>query len=343
MRKISDAELNIAFKLLRINTSIQVVSRFLKYQELAHSAGSWDALVDNRIKPAIEARKLDRSDIIGLLRSVEEYGRQHVLLFRLPKSASQQLLNEEFVRSALKSYDLLSLFENPKIVDLPNGQILVDVRIGMGTSQRELVIKSVDGRVYRRLLSRKTEGDFETLVYENYRQRAVNVVRVQEDGSVDIRIQSYRKVIDYGAAAENLIDLCLPLIERMKLEIVPVTTAKAHIASKPPDLRGRIRFGNGIFRNRKGGGMSISTGHEQQDLYDDEGAVEGTAAYVKRNDGYCHEANVYWRAKVEGGLPSAEMHSLIGGAINEFAITGQCDRSDYEYVLEQIKKANRKR
>ncbi|WP_260703424.1 hypothetical protein [Edaphobacter flagellatus] len=342
MSKISAAELDIALKLLRENTSISVVSKYLRYNDLASSAGSWEALINNRIRPALKAGHLDRNDIVKLLRNVEEHGQQHILLYKLPQHVAQQLMNEERVKAALNKYDLVALFENPKIVDLPNGQILVDVRIYKGNRQRELVIKSVDGRVYRRLLSRKTEGNYETLVYENYRQRAVNIMRVLEDGSVEVRIQSHRRVIDYAQEADTLIEMCIPLVQKLQLQSVPVLTAKMYFAKKPSELRGRVRFGNGKFMNRKGGGMTISTGHEQQDLYDDEGAVEGTAAYMKRNDGYCEEASIYWKPKVENSLPSTELHTFFAGAVNEFALTGQCDAADYEYVLEQIKKANRK-
>ena len=342
MNRITESELAIVYKVLQDNTSIQVVSRFLKLQELTSSAGSWDMLIRSRIAPAVKAGSLDRLDLIKLVRSVEEHGRQHVLLFKLPKHVSQQLMNEERVKAALMRFDLLPLFENARIVDLPNGQILVDVRHSRIGKQRELVIKAVDGRVYRRLVSRKTEGDFETLVYENYRQRAVNVVRIMEDGAVDVRIQSHRRVIDYQAEAEKLLDLCHPLLDRLQLEAVPVTSAKMYFANKPAELRGRVRFGNGKFRNRKGGGMSVSTGSEQQDLYDDEGAVEGTAAYLKRNEGFCEEASLYWLPKVENSIPSGELHTLIAGAFHEYALTNQCDAADYEYVLEQIKKANRK-
>ena len=205
------------------------------------------------------------------------------------------------------------------------------------------MIKAVEGRQYRRVISRKTEGDFETVVYENYRQRAVNVVRIQEDGSIDVRIQSHQRVLDYAAQAEAMLQLCLPLLERERVNSVSLANAKMYIASKPPELKGRIRWGNGLFKNKKGGGMSISTGAEQQDLYDDEGAVEGTAAYVRRNEGYCEEANIYWLKNGLTSEPSTDVHTYIAGSNNEFGILGQCSASDYECVLAQIKRANRRR
>jgi hypothetical protein len=133
MSKISAAELDIAINQLKANTSIQVVSNFLKDRQLASSAGSWEVLINQRILPAAKVGNLSREDIVNLLRSVEEHGRQHVLLYKVQRHVAQQLMSEERVTAALRKFDLLSIYESPKIVGLPNGQVLVDVRIRRGT------------------------------------------------------------------------------------------------------------------------------------------------------------------------------------------------------------------
>ena len=39
-------------------------------------------------------------------------------------------------------------------------------------------------------------------------------------------------------------------------------------------------------------------------------------------------------------LPSRDVHVLLKGALNEFAVTAKCSKQDYEYVLTQLRKYN---
>lgn len=342
MPKINEAELTLAFSLLRRMTSIQVVSAYLKAKELTFSAGSWEALIDTRIRPALDAGKLDRSDIIALLREVEEHGKQHILLYKLPKVDAALLTNPNTLPELLKKAGRHDIFAAPKILNLPNGQILSDIRLNQTTNSYELIIKAVEGRFFKRLVSRKTEGDFETWLYENVKERAVNLIRVAADGQVEVRIQSHQRRADYATEAQKLIDQCVGLIDPLRLQSVSITSAKMLLANNPPPkFKSRISFGNGILRNKTGSGIRVFGGQESLNLNDDEGIVEGTAAFCKKNQAYCEEVNLYWKAKVENNLPSVAVHTLMSGALNEFTVTSQCDRADYEYVLEQIKAANK--
>src|ERR1700712_1197124 len=106
MSTISKAELDAALKTLQDNTSIQVISNFLKAHGFTWSATSWDALINQRLIPPIKTGALDRVQLIELLRSVEEHGRQHVLLFKIQKHIAQQLMNEGRVTAALKKFDV---------------------------------------------------------------------------------------------------------------------------------------------------------------------------------------------------------------------------------------------
>ena len=341
MSKIKDSELELAFSLLRKFTSIAVVSSYLKEKDLTFSAGSWEALLVNRVKPALEAGELDREDIVSLLREVEEHGRQHVLLFRLSASDASLLTNPNELPKLLKKSPYADAFNSPKIVNMPAGQTIVDIRLNTLAKGHELVIKAVEGRFYKRLISKKKDGNFETWLYENVKERAVNVVRVGPDGQVDVRIQSHQRKADYAEEAQKLIDLCVGLIDPLRISQVSITKAKMLLATNPPAFRSRISFGNGILKNKTGSGIRVFGGQESLNLNDDEGIVEGTAAFCKKNQAYCEEVNLYWKPAVENNLPSTAVHTWLSGAINEFTLTSQCDRADYEYVLGQIKLANK--
>ena len=40
-------------------------------------------------------------------------------------------------------------------------------------------------------------------------------------------------------------------------------------------------------------------------------------------------------------LPSKDVHVILKGKLNEFAIPAQCSKQDYEYVLNQLRKYNK--
>src|ERR1700721_634695 len=104
--KLPEEELAVAIRLLKKNSSIHAVSSFLKRRSLAFSAGSWDALLSIRLKPALERGALTREDVLALIRESEEFGRQHVFLFRCPKTEVADLLNEDLIRKRLTALDL---------------------------------------------------------------------------------------------------------------------------------------------------------------------------------------------------------------------------------------------
>jgi hypothetical protein len=67
-----------------------------------------------------------------------------------------------------------------------------------------------------------------------------------------------------------------------------------------------------------------------------------------KHKAYCDTSNVWW---LKGGgkqaenefdmIPSKDVHVLLRGAINEFAVTAKCSKQDYEYVLDQLRRNNK--
>jgi hypothetical protein len=82
-----------------------------------------------------------RDDIIQLLRESEEFGRQHVFLFRCPKADVLSLTNEAEIRKRLEKMDIESLFTVPRVVEMPRGLQLVDVRLEPTPKGSNLIIK----------------------------------------------------------------------------------------------------------------------------------------------------------------------------------------------------------
>lgn len=83
--KVNKRLVDLIAKLLSETTSLAIVSAFLKERRLAHSAPSWDSMINNRLRPALKSRDISFEDLVELLGSVEEHGRQHVFLYRCSK------------------------------------------------------------------------------------------------------------------------------------------------------------------------------------------------------------------------------------------------------------------
>ncbi len=81
----------------------------------------------------------------------------------------------------------------------------------------------------------------------------------------------------------------------------------------------------------------MATGTRQQELYPEGSASDkGMEAFLSVGVPVCDEVDCFWIKRKNSNVPSVEVHTLIQGADNEFTVTAQCDRTDYEYALAQV-------
>lgn len=337
--RLSEDELSVAVRLLKKNSSIHAMSTFLKRRELVSSAGSWDALVDLRLKPALSRGELGRDDIVRLLRDSEEFGRQHVFLYRCPRAEAANLTNEPTIRRRLAAMGIESLLSHPRIVEAPRGLQLVDVRLEPFKNRTSLVVKAVDVRRHRELIGSQTTGTTEVLTYALREERAVNVIRVSSDGATEVRIQSHRNAVDYAVQAENFFAKCTGIVDRLQFEDFSLAKARLNMIKNRKQLSRPVRFGENMLRSKKGGAVRVSTGSWSKNMFDDDEELDGSVdTFISKGRGRtnCDTVNCTWLRLSDNSGPLSDIHTFIGGANNEFVIIPQCERLDYEYVLEKI-------
>lgn len=63
-------------------------------------------------------------------------------------------------------------------------------------------------------------------------------------------------------------------------------------------------------------------------------------ANFKGDDVHCDSNNLFFRQREGYDTPSREVHVLMSGEYNEFAITTYCKTEDYEYVLQRVLEFN---
>jgi hypothetical protein len=322
---------------LRRNSTLPAVEKFLSDKGLPSSAPSWPVVFE-RLVSLLTAGRLQRSDILRMLRDTEEYGRQHIFLCAGSKGTAMALLNESTLAANLAKLDLSEILTKPRIVGNIKGLQLVEARIDTPRKgMRSLIVKAVDVNSYRERESKVIVGDREIETYIWKHDRVVDLISVREDGLLEVRIESRKNSVNYEELAENLFTKATGIIERIKFPNLSLAKARLTLIQKRNQMGHIVRFADNQLRDKDGNSISMASGSKQQELY-----TKGSAS-DKAVDGFlsvgtptCDEIDCFWLTRKGSPEPSTELHTLISGGNNEFALTAHCSRKDYEYVLAQI-------
>ncbi|MCF7817104.1 MAG: hypothetical protein K9M54_04415 [Kiritimatiellales bacterium] len=338
----NSSEVDLLLSLLQVATSISVVSAFLKSKNLTHSAGSWDALIETRIRPHLTARKIQISDLRNLLAEVEEYGRSHIFLFDYANGDVAKLMDQDSIREICKQRGL-DILDHPITLGCPTTPSLSEIRFEESPSgSKQIVFKVVETRVEQKYRGERREGELLIKEWEVNEIRAVNIALLHESGLLEVRIQSDRGS-NYQDALSRFWGTGLRhFLPRHDFSRHPLGIAKARLWAERMDLREKIRFTDASAKNTCGTTLKISRstletpdGRVAADLVDDHGADVSMTSFLREAGSYCAESNIWW-LKNDGRL-SKELHMLLSGENNEFAIPANCTKADYGYVLNELR------
>lgn len=331
---MSNSLLDTILKLLKQTTSLDVLSNFLKSKKLPFSANSWEAMIHDRIMPAINNGSVTENDLINLLRTVEECGRQHIFLYKCNRqSVIDETLSEHRVREVLKESEEEFLMDSPRILDEPEEITLADVRV----SQECLVVKLVGTRTNRTFVEETRSGGFVSRRYEEVLERTVNLIKVHKNGVMEIRIGSHENSNKYQRELEVMRHFASRFIAVGNFGVLSLKTLKNKLWESRQDLSDIIKFSNHTLANDYGNVLRASSSSEDSDLSSDDGIAESIEKFIS-HDGYCDSSNVWF--KKGDVLPSRDIHVLFSGECNEFIIPVKCNTGDYEYVFEKIIQLN---
>lgn len=335
---ISVAERGTAFDLLRKHSTLKAIEKYLSDKSLPSSSPSWPVVFE-RLAGLLSDGRLQRSDLLRLLRDAEEFGKQHIFLHRCSKKYATELINEGVLAANLAKLDLSEILTKPRIVGKSKGLQLVEARIDSPKKggMRSLVLKAVDVNSYRERESKVIEGDREIETYLWQHDRVVDVLSIREDGLLEIRLESRRNTVKYAELAENVFTKTTGIIERIQFQPVSLAKARLTLIQKRSQMGHIVRFADNQLRDKDGNSISVASGSKQQELY-----IQGSAS-DKAMEGFlsvgtptCDEIDCFWLTRKGSPEPSVELHTLIEGENNEYALTAHCTRKDYEYVLAQI-------
>lgn len=304
------------------------------------AVNSWQQAKD-RIVGAVKDGKLPPRELVQLLRDSEEYGGQHVFFYATSKENAAKFTSQDFLRTKLLSLDRLDLLEEPNFLSKPGSRGFADARLDREKGGLVLILKSVESRVYYRLENEYEEnaGLYKIRRYRRFEFRAVDLIRVHSDGFTELCIASADSASDYSDRVTSAWSFFGSILSQFQFERVSVGKAQQKLWKDRKNIANLLRYSDSRLRDAKGTVLTAATGAQQDSLFEDPRATASIDAFWD-DETVCDKSNMWWLKREDELVPSKNVHVLMAGASNEFAIPGKCNRADYEYVLAQIRKAN---
>jgi hypothetical protein len=324
--------------LLSRATSLGVVSEFLKTKGLHHSAGSWDEMREKRIVPAIGRQKLTFGDFTKLLSEAEEFGRNHTFVYQGKQAEVKKFAERNHISAVCKKLGQTQALNGTVLLDLPDQPTITEIREDTSNGRPCWVFKIVETREEREFLGETMENNRVRREWAIKSARAVNVARLHESGFLEIRIESHTNSTLYAADLTRIWKMLHEYLPPAAFKPVSLSKAKKALWDNRTAKDRKIRFSDSIMRNDYGTTIAASTGTEQADLFKDSGA-SGSIDHFLDHGAYCDSENIWWLPR--DGVTEREVHMLLSGENNEFAITAACTRAEYEYVLNELRVLNR--
>lgn len=327
----------IIFELLKNAASQQVVKDFLKSKGVPTS-GTWDELYAKRIEPALNEQKFSIKDLRELLQTVEEYGRQHTFLFQCTPQRAQGLINPSRVKAIARDENLEPLLDTPLDIHFPDTPTIVDIRVLQPDANLipvSLTIKIIEKRITKTFHSESIDHEANTITkkYNFTEKRAVNIAILNHEGLLELRIASQDNSTKYTSLVRDMLLRIRKFIPLDGFSTISLGAAKDKILKDRAKLAVEFRYSNSTAVNDLGAVMQISSSSQDDNLSSDSGSMAAIDSFLA-SDGHVTGANVY--AKIPDTAPQREIHLLLNGDINEFAIPVACSEGEYSYVRGKV-------
>lgn len=324
-------DVRLVYRLISQVTSLSVVSDFLRARGLPHSGGSWDALFEKRIEPALQNGRLTVAELVELLRSVEEYGKQHVFLYRLKRDVAAELMDPKRVARVLAQLEVSDLLDAPRVFDMPKAPAFVDVR--WQNNDSELVIKEVLTRESIEFTGEVDDGDTIQRTFKRIRERVVNVGVIRKNGTFELRLFSRRGPSKYDDDVRQITQRWKPFLDIASFAPVSFSKAKEKLWTDRKLLSKQIRYSDVVVSNDDDISLRAFGKVFDADLAGNKAAQDSLDSFLSE-DGYFDSSNIWF---IQGErVPARDIHVILQGASNEVAIPTNCSQVDYEYVLSQL-------
>ncbi|MDX1723929.1 MAG: hypothetical protein R3355_12600 [Pseudomonas sp.] len=341
---LSPAELKQAkmiFGLIREASSLEVVRDFLRDRKVPITAPNWDELYNQRILPALESKKLAIEDLSVLLRQVEEYGKQHIFLFKSDPADAVKILARARVESVATDLGVFERMSIPLHLEMPEAPEIVDIRLeeaSNGSGPISLTVKICETRESSKLVEDNLDAATSRRIktYQITKKRAISIAHLDREGLLQIRIASRDTSTKYHEQLSTVINMILKFVPTGVFESVSLSKAKDTLYSKQEDLAGIIRYSTTTAMNDFGISMNLASPNVSKNLSEDGGSSAAMKGFMAEK-GFVTGSNIWFIMPSDA---SRQIHVYLSGERNEFAITATCTPGEYSYVIEKILSLN---
>lgn len=329
------------FGLIREASSLEVVRDFLRDRKVPITAPNWDELYIQRILPALESKKLTIEDFSVLLRQVEEYGKQHIFLFKCTPADAQKILGRARVESVATDLGVLERMSIPLHLEMPEAPEIVDIRLEdapNGSGPISLTVKICETRETSKLVEDSLDAAMSrrTKTYQITKKRAISIAHLDRNGLLQIRIASRDTSTKYHEQLSAIISMILKFVPINVFEPVSLSKAKETLYNKQQDFAGIIRYSTTTAMNDFGISMNLAASNLSKDLSEDGGSSAAMKSFMAEK-GFVTGSNIWFIMPDDA---SRQIHVYLSGERNEFAITATCTPGEYSYVIEKILSLN---
>lgn len=331
-------DLELLFSLISKQGTLEQVSTFLREKRLPSSGNSWQAMINSRLRPFSTDSRLSEADLIDLLRQTEEHGGQHIFHYSLVHGRSIAKLFDGSLPQTLAQSGFPAL-GTMSLVDMPNNPTVVEVREEAG-AKRSVYFKVVEKRTTLEKVSDVSGNGKQVVTYNQIPYRAVNIMRIREDGVAEIRVQSSAEAVSYGGNAESMFNLLKPVIDRLDWKDANLDKFKANLLDSNKRTLLRTIFGlrHTQHSNTVGTRLSAAAGGIGSSMYDDAEGVASLDRFLQKK-GHAHCERVTITMKRQGPMERS-IGLLVTGEANEMAITAKVSKAEYEYIVGKILEHN---
>lgn len=329
---------DLLIAVLRETCTLSLAKQFLQSKSLRYSASTWDELIEKCLNPAFASKSLTSDDVLAFIQDIEEYGSQHVFLYRVDPLAARAMVDKASIMADLGKAGLADIVNNPKVLDKPDARTLAAVRWDSPQSSPTLSLKFVQKHEYHELINKVVQGNQLVVRYEIVKRRMIDIIRVSANGDIEVRLGSRSGAGKYSnLLAEFWADVAF-LIKKDGVTEISLSKAKDYLLNNNSSLAQTIRYSTSTLGNDYGYTARFAAGAKTDNLAEDSGSKSGMHEFLA-NDGHCEEANI-WFKEQPSGYPRRDLHVHVKGEINEYVLPSQGDKAEFQHVIDQLRKFN---
>lgn len=331
----------LVFGLIKEASSLEVVRDFLRDRKVPITAPNWDELYTQRILPALESKKLTITDLSDLLRQVEEFGKQHIFLFKCSPGDAKKILARPRIESVANDLGVFARLAIPLHLEMPASPEIVDIRLEEapnGSGPVSLTVKICETRESSKLVEDKLDPatSQRTKTYQITKKRAISIAQLDRDGLLQIRIASRDTSTKYHEQLSAIISMILKFLPMNLFEPVSLSKAKETLYNKQDEFVGIIRYSTTTAMNDFGISMNLAASKLSDSLSENGGYSAAMKSFMAEK-GFVTGSNIWF---IMPDDVSRQIHVYLSGERNEFAITATCTPGEYSYVIEKILSLN---